>query len=125
MIDELSRQLDSAKAMAQQAQLEAEGAQRQAAAWANDQMQAQQMRLQSVSSEQNQKDLETLAALKADLQTALEARDQAQQRIAKLESDLSKQRQALDTSVERYHDIEDNCVRMPREKLNLCLFLPI
>ncbi len=112
MIDELSRQLEAAKLSAQQAEQEVDSARRQAAAWANEQMQQQQQRIQSANTEQTQRDREAASAIKADLQAALKAKEVAEQKVAKLESDLNKQLQALDMAVERAHVAEEVCVSL-------------
>lgn len=101
VINELSRQLETAKATAQQAAVEAENAHRQAAAWATE---------QSANSEQSQRDREAMAALKADLQDALKAKDTAEMRIRKLENDLQNQIKALDVAVDHAHTAEEVCV---------------
>lgn len=107
MIDELSHQLEAAKLAAHQSEQEAENARREAAAWANNQMQQQQQRLQSANNEQNQRDREALVAMRDDLQNALKAKEEADQKIAKLEADLNKNLKALDTALERAHTAEE------------------
>ncbi|VDM36259.1 unnamed protein product [Hydatigera taeniaeformis] len=100
VINELSRQLEAAKTTAQQAAVEAENAHRQAAAWATE---------QSVNSEQSQRDREAMAALKADLQDTLKAKDAAEKRIERLENDLQNQIKALNVAVDQAHTIEEVC----------------
>ncbi|VDK20105.1 unnamed protein product [Taenia asiatica] len=100
VINELSRQLEAAKATAQKAVVEAEKAHLQAAAWATE---------QSANSEQSQRDREAMAALKADLQDALKAKDAAEKKIQRLENDLQNQIKALDVAVDHAHTAEEVC----------------
>uniref|UniRef100_A0A5K3EGV4 GRIP domain-containing protein n=1 Tax=Mesocestoides corti TaxID=53468 RepID=A0A5K3EGV4_MESCO len=109
VIEELSRQLKAAKLAAQQAEQEVDNARRNSAAWANEQMQAQQQRLQAVSSEQTQRDREVIASLKSDLQAALNAKETAEQRAAKLEDDFRNQIKALDAKMTRAQAAEEVC----------------
>nr|VZI39770.1 unnamed protein product [Spirometra erinaceieuropaei] len=102
VIQELSRQLEAAKASTQQAERDVDSARRQAAAWANEQVQQQQLRLQS---EQAQRGQEAAEALKA----ALEARDRAQQAAAALETELTNQREAMEAQAEIIRTSEERC----------------
>ncbi|CDS41937.1 ELKS:Rab6 interacting:CAST family [Echinococcus multilocularis] len=101
VIKELSRQLEAAKTT-QRAAVEVENAHHQAAAWATE---------QSANAEQSQQDHETIAALKADLQNVMKAKDTAEKRIQKLENSLQSQTKALDVAVDQAHITVEVCKR--------------